>query len=101
MTDKTLEAVARAIYERDPFTTKFEEIEIPFDELESYKPIVMKTAKAAIDAHDSELKKHIKVLVEALERLARLGNGTQYGNSDGNVIAQQALASLPPELRGL
>jgi hypothetical protein len=27
----------------------------------------------------------------ALEKLARLGNGNQYGNSDGNVIAQKAL----------
>lgn len=30
-------------------------------------------------------------LVEALERLARLGNGDQYGNSIGNEIAQEAL----------
>lgn len=28
---------------------------------------------------------------EALERLARLGAGDQYGNSDGNRIAQEAL----------
>lgn len=27
----------------------------------------------------------------ALEKLARLGNGDQYGNSDGNVIAIAAL----------
>ena len=31
-------------------------------------------------------------LVEALEKLARLGNGDQYGNSDGNMIARTALA---------
>lgn len=31
-------------------------------------------------------------LVEALERLARLGNGNQYGNSIGNDIAKAALA---------
>ncbi len=31
-------------------------------------------------------------LVTALEKLARLGNGDQYGNSHGNTIAQQALA---------
>lgn len=30
-------------------------------------------------------------LVEALEKLARLGNGDRYGNSNGNVIAQDAL----------
>ncbi len=38
------------------------------------------------------LKKEKKELVEALERLARLGNGDRYGNSDGNVIAQEALS---------
>lgn len=27
----------------------------------------------------------------ALERLARLGNGERYGNSDGNIIAQEVL----------
>lgn len=32
-------------------------------------------------------------LVEALEKLARLGNGDKYGNSDGNFIAQAALAA--------
>ena len=33
-------------------------------------------------------------LVEALERLARLGNGDNYGNSIGNEIARTALAKL-------
>ena len=33
-------------------------------------------------------------LVEALERLARLGNGDNYGNSIGNEIARAALAKL-------
>ena len=31
-------------------------------------------------------------LVEALEKLARLGNGDHYGNSDGNMIARTALS---------
>ena len=31
-------------------------------------------------------------LVEALEKLARLGNGEHYGNSDGNMIARTALS---------
>ncbi len=30
-------------------------------------------------------------LIESLEKLARLGNGDQYGNSNGNIIAQDAL----------
>jgi len=32
--------------------------------------------------------------VEALEKLARLGNGDRYGNSDGNTIARTTLAEL-------
>ena len=34
----------------------------------------------------------IKELEAALEKLARLGNGDQYGNSDGNMIARAALS---------
>lgn len=35
-----------------------------------------------------------KELVIALEKLARLGNGDKYGNSEGNTIAQEALAKV-------
>jgi len=31
-------------------------------------------------------------LLEALEMLARLGNGEHYGNSEGNMIARAAIA---------
>ena len=31
-------------------------------------------------------------LLSALEKLARLGNGERYGNSDGNMIARAAIA---------
>jgi hypothetical protein len=31
-------------------------------------------------------------LLSALEKLARLGNGDHYGNSDGNMIARAAIA---------
>jgi len=31
-------------------------------------------------------------LLVALEKLARLGNGEHYGNSDGNMIARAAIA---------
>lgn len=36
-------------------------------------------------------------LVEALEKLARLGNGDQLGNSEGNMIARAALAKAQGE----
>ena len=43
--------------------------------------------KDALAESEAENKK----LREALEVLARLGNGALYGNSDGNLIAQTAL----------
>ena len=42
------------------------------------------------------LKAKNERLREALEKLARLGNGDQYGNSIGNEIAQQAIKQTEP-----
>ena len=36
-------------------------------------------------------------LLETLEKLARLGNGERYGNSEGNVIARTAIAKAEGE----
>jgi hypothetical protein len=38
-----------------------------------------------------QLAEQREELLEALERLARLGNGNEYGNSEGNLIAQEAI----------
>ena len=38
-------------------------------------------------------------LLEALEKLARLGNGERYGNSEGNVIARAAIAKAEGEMK--
>ena len=35
-----------------------------------------------------------RVMVEALEKLSRLGNEPHLGNSDGNKIAQRAIAAV-------
>ena len=43
---------------------------------------------------DKQKNAEIAELVAELERLARLGNGDQYGNSEGNRIAQAALAKV-------
>ena len=43
---------------------------------------------------NKELERQQAVLVDALERLAMLGNGARYGNSEGNEIAIAALAAL-------
>ena len=39
----------------------------------------------------------VEALEGALDKLARLGNEPHYGNSDGNVIAQKALAATEQE----
>lgn len=36
----------------------------------------------------------LKMALEALEKLAKLGNGDTYGNSIGNVIAQDAITAV-------
>lgn len=41
--------------------------------------------------HEDEIEGLCHRYEIALEELARLGNGEYYGNSDGNIIAQQAL----------
>ena len=41
-----------------------------------------------------QLRKAAEMALEALEQLARIGNGEHYGNSDGNVIAQKAIPAL-------
>ena len=41
-----------------------------------------------------ELEAKLAKAVEGFEKLARLGNGDRYGNSDGNVIAQRYIAEL-------
>ena len=47
------------------------------------------------DQTAAELRRLHEVNIEllaALEKLARLGNGEHYGNSDGNMIARAAIA---------
>ena len=48
-------------------------------------------SQAEQDEERDALQAEIERLRDALERLACLGNGDRPGNSDGNVIAQQAL----------
>ena len=49
---------------------------------------LMRQAAAALQTQ----AERIKELEAALEKLARLGNGERYGNSDGNMIARGALS---------
>ena len=53
-------------------------------------------ATALISAWDAATHaEKVRELVRALEKLSCLGNGDRPGNSDGNRIAQAALAALP------
>jgi len=49
------------------------------------------------EAYAAELEAKLEKAVETLEKLARLGNGDRYGNSDGNMIARATLAILKGE----
>jgi len=49
------------------------------------------------EAYAAELEAKLAKAVETLEKLARLGNGDRYGNSDGNMIARATLAILKGE----
>lgn len=42
----------------------------------------------------AETENQLAKATEALQKLARLGNGNEYGNSDGNMIARRVLAEL-------
>jgi hypothetical protein len=44
------------------------------------------------------MKEALKPALEALEKLARLGNGEHYGNSDGNMIARAAIPAIKAAL---
>jgi hypothetical protein len=43
------------------------------------------------------LERRLTVAREALETLAKLGNGQHYGNSTGNIIALAALTKTAPK----
>lgn len=53
---------------------------------------IIKRGELSLSATPTEARERVRGLVEALEKLARLGNGDRYGNSIGNEIAQDALA---------
>ena len=71
-------------------------IEPQFNSMAELKRKCMEVEQNSIRiiAEIEKLQQENKRYREALEKLARLGNGNKYGNSDGNIIAQDALNSL-------
>lgn len=49
------------------------------------------------DKEKAELQAQIEYVRSVLERLAKLGNGDRYGNSEGNCISIEALAKTAPQ----
>lgn len=70
--------------QRDGFATKVADTELAL--------FAENQKRADVERERDQLLGASQSLVDALEKLARLGAGDHYGNSDGNVIAQQALA---------
>jgi GTP1/Obg family GTP-binding protein len=69
--------------------------EMGTESLNALPDCLMQLAPALVE--NDELKAKLAKAVEALESLARLGNGDRYGNSDGNMIARTTLAELKGE----
>ena len=69
------------------------------DEIERLKKEFHKEVETISTAHDTNVKlllERIKQMTAVLERLARLGNEPEYGNSIGNQIARAALHTIEP-----
>ena len=47
---------------------------------------------------NTQTQEALKMAIEALNKLARLGNGDSYGNSDGNCIAIKTLKAIEEAL---
>jgi exonuclease VII small subunit len=73
----------------EALTAKLDNLQDRLDAANKARAHVMKMA----------VKKQAKLFkaVEAFEKLARLGNGDRYGNSDGNMIARATLAEIEGE----
>ena len=67
------------------------ELDWEHDQPFSDEPQSMMDDEESRPLYGGEVIAEIKRLREALERLARLGNGRLYGNSEGNMIARVAL----------
>ena len=77
--------------------------QIPTPETDAFASMIeRRSSRVDDDYSDSinfarDLERRLAVAREALERLAKLGNGERYGNSEGNEIAREALAQTAPK----
>ena len=73
-----------------------EELEAKLSTCEKYRDAYAEMGRIGTQAV-RDLEDKLAKVVEALEKLARLGNGDRYGNSDGNMIARTTLAKIKGE----
>lgn len=93
------DALGLTAYEaKRPLLDRIEELEAKLATCEKYRDAYDKMGRIGTEAY-RDLEAKLAKAVEALEKLARLGNGDRYGNSDGNMIARATLATLA-ELKG-
>jgi hypothetical protein len=92
------ELITRIIDERDEFKQKFEEVSQQVcDECspENYGWVFNRVEGRGACTCMIEAEP-FQILVSALEKLSRLGNGDRLGNSEGNSIAIAALRAVLP-----
>jgi archaellum biogenesis ATPase FlaH len=73
-----------------------EDLKLVLNELTKANETIKKLTDVLIikQTHITNLNSSIKKLTETLEKLSRLGNGDELGNSEGNMIARQALKEV-------
>jgi len=104
MNDKTVEAVGKAMYDVAKAMYNVDPIASSYCWMKYKDTHYIPMAQAAIAAHDSELKKHIKVLVEALVIAIHYVNAevsetcSMVTQSEVLEHCEEAVASLPEEL---
>ena len=70
--------------------------EIPTPETDLFFHYCVRTDHSWL-RHSENLERRLTIAREALGKLAKLGNGRHYGNSDGNIIAFDALTLTIPK----
>ena len=99
--EKAIEVIAK------PMAARIEELEAVLREVDAWVDDDLLPLADLMDAvadhieqlaaTNEELEAKLAKAVEGFEELARLGNGDRYGNSLGNMIAQEYLAELKGE----
>ena len=93
----TTESLKTALYELLNYAETVKELEEENAELQAQikkKDNQIKAMQETESGETAELKARLVELEKVLEKLACLGNGDFYGNSEGNVIAREALKKL-------